>query len=727
MKSQFLRSLYLILALISFSIPVTFSAGDLEGFNLSDEEKQKLDQELEQFVNAFNNLSPEQMQELEELNKVLENEMKEQGLDPSNLDDVLQWAEKEAQKAIKGKEDTEGEQETELVTKEPTKTVEFKSTSADSDASAMLLNLVTYIAELRQKSIAYAEMNKKIERFSSELNELSYFLHSLATPELMKHLLSKDFEPLYKNLEAFYQILAKQVPLIKSKELEETDIENPYQTLGLTNQASTEEVEDAYQNLKEMFDTVKIKEQLQKQKVTEQEIAKTVKQSKISFSFIQDAYDEIKDPKQKAILDRKIREEADNITRVEKSSYQAFDEIYQVFTDKLFPILSDIKKLFEKYRPEEISKAKLYDDREKILLAESKKPFKVIKGDSGRIKFNSKDGGEYDEFYKHLSQKDRNAKTPSSYKPLFDDNYGSDFFSGDKGSSNKASDKPGKDGAKKPDAKKDEKKPDGKKDEKKDDKKDASNRGTAAKKPGDKEPELLGEIAILAKSLEKAEKTDKKVEVLRKNPALPTRSLSEDSGEAMPTDEKVQLNIEEVKNGLNKYLMTDPIAVGTSKDKQLKDIALLDDFIKFTKQYEIEGIATSLKKLAPGASGKVESEAVSKLLKDKVLKHKKMIDSWYSDFYPILVPQLRREHPELADKTSGAIDMNINKKNAHRLGTESSSKEDLDKATLRANEARGAFNYILDENLYKAREFLKGMHDSIAAIEKAVGKPEPKK
>jgi len=722
MKSFFLRSLYLILALISFSIPVTFSADDLEGFNLSDEEKQKLDQELEQFVSAFNNLSPEQMQELEELNKVLENEMKEQGLDPSNLDHVLQWAEKEAQKALKENEDTEEETETEAVIKEPVKAVEFKSTSADSDASAMLLNLVTYIAELRQKSISYPEMNKKLERFSSELNELSYFLHSLSTPELMKHLLSKDFEDLYKNLEAFYQILAKQVPLIQSKELEENDIENPYQTLGLTNQASIEEVEDAYQNLKEMFDANKIQEQLQKQKVTEQEIAKTLKQSKISFSFIQDAYDELKDPKQKAILDRKVRQEADNQTRIEKSSYEAFDAIYKVFTDKLFPILSDIKKLFEKYRPEEISKAKLYDDREKKLLAESKKPFKVIKGDSGRIKFNTKDG-EYDEFYKHLSQKDRNTRTPSSYKPLFDDKSGSDFFS-DRGSSDKGSDKSGKDGGKKPDAKKDEKKPDAKKDEKKDDKKDSS-KGTPAKKPADKESELLGEIGILSNALEKAAKNEKKVEVERKPLSMPTRGPSENGESAQSPYEKMKIDVKDIRKDLNTYLMSDPNAIRESKDLQLKDAQPLLDFIEFAKQNEIESIATSLKKLAPGASGKIESEAVSKMLKDKVLKHKKMIEGWYNDFYPILHPSLRREHPELA--AHGTVEINIHKQNIHKLGTISSSKEHIAEANGRADKAKAAFPYVLTEDLYKVREFLKGMHDSIAAIEKAIGKPEPKK
>lgn len=709
MKSLFLRSLYLIFAFISFSIPATFCAQDLEGFNLSDDEKQKLDQELEQFVNIFNNLSPEEMQQLEELNKVLEDQMEAEGLDPSNIDDVIKWAEKQAQQELENQEPAV-EEEIEPAAKEPIKSVEFKQISADSDASAMLLNLVTYISELRQKSISYDEMNKKLERFSSELNELSYFAHSLATPELMKHLLSKDFETLYKNLEAFYQILVKQVPLVQVKEIEETDIENQYQTLGLTNQSSMEQVEDAYQNLKEMFDIDKIKEQLQKQNIPDQEISKTIKQSKISFSFIQDAYDELKDPKQKAIVDRKISEEADNQKRLEKSSYRAFDEIYKVFTDKLFPILSDIKKLFEKHRPEEISKAKQYDDREKKLLAESKKPFKVIKGDTSRMKF-PKDN-EYDEFYKHLSQKDRN-KTPSSYKPLFDDNYGSDFFGGDKGGSDKPSlDKSkGKDGGgdKKPAGKPEEKKKD---DGKKDDKKDDKSKGAPAKKPADKEPELLGEIGILSKLLEDAAKSEGKIQAPR-TAAAPTRSASGEEA-AQPAFEIVKLK--DIRKGLDTYLTTNPAVITQSTEStvlQQKDKQFLTDFIEFAKQNNIENIATGLKKLAPGASGKIESESVSKMLKDKVLKHKSLIDTWYTNFYPVLNPVSRR------DANLNKID--INKQNAHRLGTTSSTKEDTDKATKLAQTARTQYPYIPDENLFKIREFLKGMYDSMATIQKALG------
>lgn len=716
MKSLFLRSLYIILALISFSLPVTCNAQDFEGFNLSEDEKRKLDEELEAFVEAFNNLPPEKMRELEEINKQLEDEMREEGLDPSNLDHVLEWAGKKAEKLIEDEKEEAEKQETEQTPKEPIKPFEFKLPSAESDASTMLLNLVTYIAELRQKSISYDEMNKKLERFSSELNELSYFLHSLTNPDLMKHLLSKDFETLYKNLEAFYQILARQVPLIQSKELEETDIENPYQALGLNNEASMDDVEDAYQNLKEMFDATKIEEQLQKQNMPEQEIAKTIKQSKISFSFIQDAYDELKDPKQKAILDRKIREQAEKQRTVEKLSYQAFDEIYKVFTDKLFPILSDIKKLFEKYRPEEISRAKQYDEREKKLLAESKKPFKIIKGEPGRIKFKEKDG-EYEEFYKHLAQKEKSFKAPS-YKPLFDESYKPDFF-GEEKAKPSAFEKPkGKEGGEKKPGKEDGKKEEKKKEEGKDGKKENEDKskGASEKKPSSKEPEQLAEIGILAKSLENAAKKEKKVEVQRIT-SVPLRSAE---GEAKAEVENVQIKLEDIKKGLNKYLTSSPTQAAT-KDQQLKDIEPLNDFLAFAKQNDIENIATGLKKLTPKPNEKIESEAVSKMLKDKILKHKPMIETWYNEFYQILSPSMRRETPNLA-----AID--INKQNIHRLGTKSTSKEDTDAATTLANKAKESFSYIPPENLYKVREFLKGMQDAIAAIEKALGvKSEPQK
>jgi len=714
MKNLVLKSLWLILALMICPMPLTYTMQDFEGFNLSDEEKQKLDQELENMVEMFNNLSPEEMQKLEELNKQLEEEMRQQGLDPSNMDDILKWASKEAEKNLE-QEKTE-EPKSEPITKEPIKAPEFTSTTLDADASAMLLNLVSYISELRQKSISYDEMNKKLERFSSELNELTYFLHSLPNPDLMKHLLSKDFESLYKNLEAFYQILLKNIPLIQAKEIQESDIENPYQALGLENFSSEADIENAYQNLKEMFDPIKIQEQLQKQNIPEQEIAKTIKQAKISFSFIQDAYDELKDQKQKKILDRKIQEELNKQKQLENSSYKAFDEIYKVFTDKLFPILSDIKKLFEKYKPEEISKAKQYDEREKKLLAESKKQFKFIKDSGIRPQYKDKDG-KYEEFYKHLAQQERTQKAPS-YKPFFDETYSPDFFGGDKGLE-KPSEKPkgtenkiGKDGKKEKD-KKEEKKEKDEKDEKKTGGKKQKPKGSASKE-ADKEAEILGEIGVLSSLLEKAEKTGKKAET---GGNVPTRSApkereenqpnaEKEQEEAQPT-EKEQITLEQLKTNLDKYLKSSPSSMRTDEQKQ-NDIQPLKDFLTFAKQNEIETIATTLKKVTP--KGKIESEPISKMLKDKILKHKPLIDTWYNEFYPILDPNRR--------------DININKLNIHRLATKSSSKEDVAHANQLAEQYRAGFDYIPPENLYKAREFIKGMHDSMNEIEKAVGAPK---
>ena len=230
--SKIKHILYLIMFIINtiFYIPVqainsspALSDEDLKALNLSEEEAK----ELEQFLSAINNLPPEEQEFLTQLGKEMEKMMVEEGLDPSNPDDIFNWIDKQNEETNGNANNEKPEKIEAPIVQKP----EIKPIENTKDITQMIQDTIRYLSSFRQKVSMSQYMSNSIERLSQELNELTYLLHISLDPEISRHLLEPDFSNLYKNLENIYKILLKNEPNIETNEVSLDDLENPYEAL----------------------------------------------------------------------------------------------------------------------------------------------------------------------------------------------------------------------------------------------------------------------------------------------------------------------------------------------------------------------------------------------------------------------------------------------------------------------------------------------------------------
>lgn len=92
---KYLKKIF-IFTLTLFFLPIhaeqplfQLSDADLGALNLKDDELA----EFKQFVDALNNLPPQDQDYLKKLGQEMEQQMKDKGLDPNNFDDVAKWME----------------------------------------------------------------------------------------------------------------------------------------------------------------------------------------------------------------------------------------------------------------------------------------------------------------------------------------------------------------------------------------------------------------------------------------------------------------------------------------------------------------------------------------------------------------------------------------------------------------------------------------------------------
>ena len=109
-------------------------------------------------------------------------------------------------------------------------------------------------------------------------------------------LASKEFDTLHRNLEALHKVLATHEPRIIAKK-RTGDVDDPYEMLGIDYDAKPDQIKAAYTKLKKTQSPEAVQADLKKKKVSEKVAKKKVKEARLSWSFIQSAYDSLRIPK----------------------------------------------------------------------------------------------------------------------------------------------------------------------------------------------------------------------------------------------------------------------------------------------------------------------------------------------------------------------------------------------------------------------------------------------
>lgn len=639
--------------------------------------------EYENFMSEFNNLPEEDKKMIEELANQIETMVKEEGLDPSNPDDLLKWMEK--QEALENMDLNPKIENKEVEKKTLEKPLENKENYEDLDSLIKMLKELNKLLSLfRQKVAVNFFMNEDITDFNSDLNLFTYFLHVMENKDITKYLLNKEFEKLKSNLESFHNTLLQNQDLNLEEETEE---DNPYHILGLNTGADLKEIEQAYNELKSLYDPEILKNNLTKENYSEKDVTKKLKRAKLTFSFIQNAYDSLKDPKEKNLIDKNLLEKEKIEKRLEKRSLEAFQKIKKNISNLLPDILKDIKNLFEKYKPEEIAKAKAYEEAEKKILAESKKN-QIIPSVLPTVK-EKPNKDENEEFWRNIQreqqikqyeqinfehQKEMEAK--KAYEELFKPKK-QDPENKTEEKVSKKSDSGKKSESKKPESKKVEaKKPENKK---------------VKKEETKSTPKEVGKNLIEVKNL------DNLLSDLKDSIEIQEAKLKDPSAPQTPDNietKEVKLQLIDILKDLDKYLKEVPLRNEPKNkaliDSQKKVIVNIKNYFEKNKVKEIWEL---LKKISSNIKERLKDKDEVKELKELIKKYEKHITDICNKIYNVLNLKLNNK-------------INPRKANFYGLSISENSVRDPEKDTKINLAHKRNLNYLEDVNLAKYRKYV---------------------
>ncbi len=606
---------------------------DLSSLNLSESEAQ----EFKQFIDALNNLPPQDQDFLKKLGQEMEQQMRDKGLDPNNFDDVAKWMETQTPPAPSAQPEKPQIKVPEKVAAPKAKpaTPQLVQVTSPTNAKTLLKELLQHLGSLRQKASSYPALAHKLEtRLRQELTELVYFLNILSREELLPYLTSKDFAKLYKNLETLHSTIATYEPGIAPQEAGTGDEEDPYELLGIPYTATEDEIKAAYNTLKAEKHPTAIEKQLKAEGISDERARKKrLKEARLTFSFIQDAYDSLKDPQQRAVVDRTLQDKIERANRLEKSSTAAFNKVLDALTTALYPhnILGDIHQLLEKHKPQELAQAKQQLEIEKKVYERSKQPIRVAQAPRAP----SYHEGPYDPFYHHMAQESYRTQHPRPYNNSF--NKQEPFAQKPMSESTPA--KPSKSSKTKPKGK------DKAKDEK-DKAAKASKKDKAAKQLSDKDAEKAALISSIEELLSGTSNT---IEVAQA-PTKANNLTDDQQQDSKPEVEKVELkhilaNLDTALTSATPAIPTrTPQANGAQQAQNmaqsnqafLKEITALEQFKQFFEQNKLGELHDKLQKLAPGPQGKLPA-ALQKMWKEHVYdRYKARIEEWHNQIYPLL-------------------------------------------------------------------------------------------
>lgn len=596
-------------------------APDAPNFQISDEELKALNldpkeaEELRQFFDALNNLTPAQKQELEEIGKATEERMRQQDLDPNNLDDVMKFMETEGlmeqqppngQKPSEKKEVKEKPLPARPQPERPAPTKAEKpevfAVSSPADTLTMINELSHHLASLRQKAITMPSMIEKLDSIENEIAQLSFYLNVLRSPDLVKLLGSKESVNLHSTLEKLHNTLKTYEPSISARKRSDViNYDDPYEVLELPYTATDAEIKARYTELAAQRSPEVVEKQLRKEGCDEKICKKMIKAARRTFDLIQGAYDSL--TKNRASVDDYLRTKMAKEARKEAASGRAFDSLFAGMTASFTKdqLLTQIHQLLEKNKPQELAQMKAQVELEKKVYERSKKRITVPQARPSQ----RPTGGQFDPFYKKMAQQ----RPPAPMKPTRGE--GTPKPKGER------KEKPEKgataaeqsDKGKKDDKKKDE---DKKKEEEKKKEDDKKKDGKKSGEPSKEDVAKLAEIGSLGKLFETAKK-QKDVEV-----TYPPRTP-----DAEPMTAKVDL--QDIMTRLNNELLN-----GDVKNQE----AAMHLHLYFAEM-NLPAIIAALKKTAPG-KGKKLSGAPAQYWKDNVAKYKDLVEDWFNKVVKIL-------------------------------------------------------------------------------------------
>lgn len=257
----------------------------------------------------------------------------------------------------------------------PTQPTAPKITKAETQQTGTVIkNLIKQLAEIQTKSASVREVHELMRAWIQELRELMFYLSVIDRNEYHQHLSLPKFKSLLSALVTLENSLKTELPAIVLPD-DLTEEGTLYDLLGVKKSASTAVLDAAYERLAAQHNPKKLEQKLRSQQVPEKSIKQQVKKATLSFDAIEDAYEQLSNPKLRAQIDREIqarkslkREKIAQATQALKSIKQSLEEA--IYLEEL---LYKLEQFLQDYAPAQLALKKSIEEAEKKQLEEQKK------------------------------------------------------------------------------------------------------------------------------------------------------------------------------------------------------------------------------------------------------------------------------------------------------------------------------------------------------------------
>lgn len=373
----------LFVSIISLvQIPLKATSAAFPGVDISEKE-------LEQLYNVLQNMSDEELQEIETLSK---NMLKDMGYDPETLQPINAVPQPIVPQKEKFAMPAKPEPQITRVEPEPSKITL-------ATVPALLQSLIDQLIQLQTKAATSEQANdRRLQQVLSDLHHLLYDLKVINKPHHHKRLALPEFDKLRNTLSRLDTALTAATSQFTSAQREEL-WENPYTLLGVDPSATQEEIDKAYESVKEQIGPDAVSARMAKEGRDPQDIKRATKEAELNFEFITEAYEKVKDPESRAIIDKERLAQLKKKEATARATKHAIDMAVSALNNAIFEhlLLNELETFLKKYEPAELEMRKRMEEAEAKSLEEhkifSERPQKA---ESKALHIRAEQRGRYD-------------------------------------------------------------------------------------------------------------------------------------------------------------------------------------------------------------------------------------------------------------------------------------------------------------------------------------------
>jgi len=219
----------------------------------------------------------------------------------------------------------------------------------ERQAQDLITSLINILETLIQAPETLAERYDHLSSFVNNMQDLKQYLMIIRDKEHVRRLTSVDYKHIVTTLQSLLKQLERHVEQVS---MPEEYIPSYYEKLGVSPGSSQEEIERAYQELKQAYDPDEIRRQLKQDNVPPRQIDKRVRAAQSQFMEIKEAYNALKDPRMREQIERQqqaqykqYQEELNRLEQAQKEIATALSSA--TYDNKLLEHLSSFVKAYE--------------------------------------------------------------------------------------------------------------------------------------------------------------------------------------------------------------------------------------------------------------------------------------------------------------------------------------------------------------------------------------------